>query len=247
MKFNPKVTIITVVFNNRNFLEGTIRSILQQTYKNIEYIIIDGGSTDGTVNIIKKYESQISFWCSEPDSGIYDAMNKGIKVAIGDYLWFVNSGDLIYSADTLEKCIAAGENADVYYGETEIIDEGGISIKMRRHKAPEKLSWKSFRTGMMVSHQSIIVRRNIAPLYDLNYKVSADIDWCLKILKQSKQITNTHLIVSKILKQGFSKKYQKTSLTERFGIMSKNYGFYTTMYYHCIIAFRLFIYFFKKK
>jgi glycosyltransferase involved in cell wall biosynthesis len=235
----PLVTIITVVFNSKEFLEGTITSILQQSYKNIEFIIIDGGSTDGTIDIIKKYSSQIAYWSSEPDKGIYDAMNKGIAASKGDYLWFINSGDQIYSADTLEKTIEVSEKcADVYYGETEIVDESGDKLRMRRHKAPEVLTWKSFRTGMMVSHQSIIVRKNLTPLYDLKYKVSADIDWCLKILKKSEIICNSHLILSKIVKQGFSKKFQKTSLKERFWIMAKNYGFFTTVFYHFVIAVR---------
>jgi glycosyltransferase involved in cell wall biosynthesis len=240
MNFSSKVTIITVVFNSKNFLESTINSILQQTYRNIEYIIIDGGSTDGTIDIIKKYESQISYWVSEPDKGIYDAMNKGIAVSKGDYLWFMNSGDHIYSADTLEKTVQGCKtSADIYYGETEIVDEHGNKLRMRRHKAPEILTWKSFRTGMMVSHQSIIVKKNITPFYDLKYKVSADIDWCLKILRKSEIICNSHLILSKIIKQGFSKKFQNTSLKERFWIMAKNYGFFTTVYYHFIIAIRL--------
>ncbi|NVO03015.1 MAG: glycosyltransferase [Bacteroidetes bacterium] len=240
MKYNPKVSIITVVFNSSEFLEKTIQSILNQTYSNIEYLIIDGGSTDGTLDIIKKYESKISYWISEPDKGIYDAMNKGIKAATGDYVWFINSGDLISTNSTLEKAIGCSENAgDVYYGETEIVDEQGVKLYMRRHKAPEVLSWKSFRTGMMVSHQSIIVKKELSPFYDLQYKVSADIDWCLKVLKASKTIINTHLILSKFMRQGFSKKNQKTSLKERFWIMTKNYGFITTVFYHFIIAIRL--------
>jgi len=235
----PLVSIITVVFNDKAFLEGSINSILQQTYRNIEYIIIDGGSTDGTVDIIKKYSSKITYWISEPDKGIYDAMNKGIAASKGDYLWFINSGDQIYAEDTLEKTVQGCKTpADIYYGETEIVDESGNKLRMRRHKAPEILTWKSFRTGMMVSHQSIIVKKNLAPFYDLKYKVSADIDWCLKILKKSDIICNTNLILSKIINQGFSKKFQKTSLKERFWIMSKNYGFFTTLFYHFIIAVR---------
>lgn len=242
--FNPVVSIITVVYNNELLLERTIASIINQTYSSIEFIIIDGGSTDGTIDIIKKYEAQILYWVSEPDKGIYDAMNKGIKASTGDYLWFINSGDLISESDTLAKAISSCEKpADVYYGETEIIDEQGNKLYMRRHKAPEILTWKSFKTGMMVSHQSIIVKKELAPFYDLKYKVSADIDWCLKVLKKSKIISNTHLTLSKFLKQGFSKKFQKTSLKERFWIMVKNYGFLTTVFYHFVIAVRLVLYY----
>src|SRR5688572_4810851 len=96
----PLLSIITVVYNGEQLLEKTILSILNQTYTNIEYLIIDGRSKDRTVDIIKKYENKISYWVSEPDKGIYDAMNKGMNAAKGDYIWFINAGDVIHAQNT---------------------------------------------------------------------------------------------------------------------------------------------------
>ena len=245
---NPKISIITVVYNSSKYLERTIISVINQTYKNIEFVIIDGGSTDGTIEIIKKFESSISYWISESDKGIYDAMNKGINAATGDYLWFMNSGDLIFDNDTLYNLIKISDNADIYFGETVIIDSENNILRKRRHPAPKNLTWRSFKYGMMVAHQSIIVKKSLAPLYDLNYKVSADIDWVMKCLKISKIIVNTELILSRYLLDGFSQKHLKTSLAERFAIMKKNYGLIPTLYFHIIIMFRLIGYkLFKKK
>lgn len=103
MKTNPLITVITVVYNGEKYLEETILSVINQSYENIEYIIIDGGSTDGTLDIIKKYEDKIAYWVSEKDKGIYDAMNKGIKTATGEWLNFMNAGDHFYSRDILAK------------------------------------------------------------------------------------------------------------------------------------------------
>src|SRR5438105_14705 len=121
----PRISIITVVYNNVANIEVTILSILNQTYKNIEYIVIDGGSTDGTLDVIKKYKDKISFWVSEKDNGIYDAMNKGIKVATGEWINFINSGDSYFDNDVLEKIMEAeyfnATSIDVIYGNTQII------------------------------------------------------------------------------------------------------------------------------
>src|SRR5690606_2467889 len=101
--FHPKLSVITIVYNNVKDIERTILSIITQTYDNIEYIIIDGGSTDGTLDIIKKYQHKVSQWVSEPDKGIYNAMNKGLKMSSGDYILFMNSGDEVYDQRTVEK------------------------------------------------------------------------------------------------------------------------------------------------
>src|ERR1700761_112956 len=137
--FDPRLSIITIVYNNASDIERTILSVINQTYKNIEYIIIDGASTDGTLNIIGKYRDSISKLVSEPDKGIYDAMNKGLQQATGDYVLFMNSGDEIYAGDTVEKIFNTEPDADIYYGETEMINADGKSLGRRRHKAPKQL------------------------------------------------------------------------------------------------------------
>ena len=122
------LSVITVVFNNSADIERTIKSVINQTYPHIEYIIIDGGSTDGTLNIIQKHLARVSKLVSEKDEGIYDAMNKGLKLASGDYVLFMNSGDEIYAADTVEKVFSTEEYSDIYYGETEMFNNRWESL-----------------------------------------------------------------------------------------------------------------------
>lgn len=238
MSFQPKISVITVVYNAAALLESTIKSVLAQTYSNIEYILIDGGSIDGTMEIIKKYHKQIALTLSEKDNGIYDAMNKGLKKASGDFVLFLNAGDELFSNDTIEKIFSGSEDADVYYGNTAIVNKSGIVVGDRRLSPPEKLNWKSLRFGMCVSHQSFIARRLLCDFYNTDYKVSADIDWVINVLKQSEKTVNTRLYISKFLEGGVSNKRRKEALLERFKIMVKHYGFFQTIFNHFIILFR---------
>lgn len=244
-----KISIITVVYNGVRFLEGTIQSIAVQTSKDYEYIIIDGASTDGTLEIIKKYENDIDNWTSEPDKGLYDAMNKGLKLATGNFVWFINAGDKIFDSTTVEKIIsiANSTNPDLLYGETLIIGENDSEIGMRRQPIPKKLNWKSLQFGMVVCHQSFIPKREIAPMYDLTYSCSSDIDWVIKCLKNANNIINTELILSRFLDGGRSKKTIIPSLKERYAIMVKNYGVVSTLINHLWIALRFFIFYFRNR
>ena len=231
------ISIITIVFNGEKSIENTIKSIINQDYQNVEYIIIDGNSSDKTLEIIQKYDSKIAYWISEPDKGLYDAMNKGLHAATGDYVWFINSGDLVFSESTLTSIFQnKTELSDIYYGETQMIDEQGNEIGLRRLKAPKTLTWKSFKNGMLVSHQSILVKRSIAENYDLSYRYSADFDWVIKVLKNANLMTNTALMLSKFLDGGQTKQTIIPGLKERFRIMSKNYGFIPTFFRHIIIG-----------
>ena len=244
----PLVSIITVVYNSEQFIEKTILSVINQSYPNIEYIIVDGNSTDGTLKIINKYAKYIDYFVSEPDNGLYDAMNKGMKQATGDYFWFINSGDLPYNETILSDIFKAGKNfADIYYGETEIIDTKGKTLGSRRHKAPKKLTWKTFLWGMKVSHQSIIVKKEIAGLYDLRYKLSSDFDWVINALKKAKTIENTELILSRFMEGGITKKNMVPSLKERFLIMKNNYGLIPTVLSHFVLIIKLAFYYLINK
>jgi glycosyltransferase involved in cell wall biosynthesis len=243
--FYPKLTVITIVYNNVPDIERTILSVLSQTYSNIEYLIIDGGSTDGTLEIIKKYESRLTKIISEKDQGIYDAMNKGLALASGNYVLFMNSGDEVYSANTVEKVFSSEPDADIYYGETEMYDRQWKSLGKRRHKTPERFTWKSFKYGMSISHQAIYIRRTLTELYDLNYKFSSDIDWIIKAAKKAKKIVNTNMYVAKYLIGGMSKKKHRESLTERFQIFSKHYGLAWNILNHSVIAAKLAYYFLR--
>ncbi len=237
--FKPVLSVITVVYNNAEHIERTLLSVINQTYDHIEYIVIDGGSTDGTLAIIKKYASSIQRLVSEPDKGIYDAMNKGLALATGDYVLFMNSGDEIYAADTVASVFATAPDADIYYGETEMINAQGESLGQRRHKAPARFTWRDFKYGMSISHQAIYIRRSLAQPYAPEYQLSADIDWILQAAKQAKKIVNVHRYVAKYLVGGMSKAKHKQSLLERFAIMRKYYGLVPTLFNHVAIAFNL--------
>jgi glycosyltransferase involved in cell wall biosynthesis len=245
----PKISIITVVYNGAAYIEKTIRSILDQTYPHIEYIIIDGASTDGTIDIIKKYELKIGRWISEPDTGLYHAMNKGIDLATGEYLWFINAGDQLYDHHIVEKIFlkAEAEYADVYYGDTMIIDINGNEIGMRRQTTPEDLSWRDFKIGMPVSHQSFVPRKSIAGHFNLKYKYSSDIDWVMHCLVTARSVTNSHLILSRFLDGGQSKQTILPSLRERFQIMREYFGLIRTLWYHIPIACRFILFLLRNR
>jgi glycosyltransferase involved in cell wall biosynthesis len=282
----PVVSVITVVFNSVNLLERTIQSILSQTWPNIEAIIIDGGSKDGTVDIIRKYENHVAYWISEPDHGLYDAMNKGLEAATGDFVWFLNSGDLAYRDDTLEQVFKdqrpkneerRSDDQDIrpeignlkpdfqnpkpktqnliFYGDTMVVDSDYREIGLRRFRPPEVLTWKSFRKGMLVCHQAILVSRAIAEPYDLKYKHSADFDWVLRALRKAEgregrraeRIVNTRQILCSFLDGGHSKQNIPASLRERFDIMRRNYGLIPTTLRHFLIAIRFGLYYLWNK
>jgi len=243
--FKPKLSVITIVYNNVRDIERTVLSVLNQSYSNIEYLVIDGASNDGTLAVLKQYESQITKLVSEKDKGIYDAMNKGLSLATGDYVLFMNSGDEIYSPKTVENLFASADEADIYYGETEMYDDAWKSLGPRRHKAPEHFTWKDFKYGMSISHQAIYIRRSLTEPYDLTYKLSSDIDWILKATKKAKKIVNVNAYVAKYLVGGMSKTKHRQSLEERFSIFTKHYGLIPTIFNHLIIAFNLVFYYLK--
>ena len=222
-------------------------SVINQTYPNIEYLIIDGASNDGTVEIIKRYENRLAKFISEQDKGIYDAMNKGLALATGDYVLFMNSGDEIYATDTVAEVFATSPSGDIYYGETEMYDAKWKSIGRRRHQAPEHFSWKSFRYGMSISHQAIYIKKSLTTPFNLKYKYSADIDWIIKASKKASNIVNTHLYVAKYLIGGMSKKKHLESLKERFEILSHYYGITANVINHVFIAFNLMAYFLRHR
>lgn len=231
----PKFSVITVTYNAEAVLEDTIQSVISQTYHRIEYIIVDGGSRDGTLAVANKYRDRIACMVSEPDKGLYDAMNKGMKLATGDYLCFLNAGDSFHEDDTLQQMVHTlkdGELPDVLYGETALVDREGHFVRMRRLSAPEVLTWKSFKQGMLVCHQAFFAKRCLAEPYDLQYRFSADFDWCIRIMKKAQTLHNTHLTLIDYLDEGMTTQNRKASLRERFRIMAKHYGWVSTVAHH---------------
>ncbi len=170
----PIVSIITVVHNGINSLEKTILSVINQSYNNIEYIIIDGGSTDGTIDIINKYNDKIDFWISEPDKGIYDAMNKGINFATGEWINFMNCTDEFYSESTItsvfEKKLQL--NASIIYGDTIAFDENSNTCITIKGENIKKI-WKS----MVFSHQACFIKSNLCKKYSFNLEFNLAADY----------------------------------------------------------------------
>lgn len=238
-KHIPMISIVTVVYNSEQYLERTILSILNQTFKDVEHIIVDGNSKDNTLNIIKKYNDRIAYWKSEPDKGIYDAMNKAQSYATGKYIMFLNSGDEFCDNRVLENVFKSDDNTDVYYGDTVITDEHGNELRNRRLRPPQKLNWKDFRYGMLVCHQSIIIKRELSKQYNTDYRIAADIDWAIRSIREAKNVTNTNLNISKFMEGGMSSQHHKKGLEERFKILSAHFGLLSNSLMHVYFVFRI--------
>lgn len=239
MSTRPLFSIITITYNASTTIAPTLCSIELQGYKNYEYIVVDGKSSDNTLELVQ-CSTLTPHIISEPDKGLYDAMNKGLKIAQGEYLVFLNAGDAFHSPDTLQKIAdSIGNNRPgVIYGETAIVDAERNFIMMRRLQAPEQLTWKSFANGMVVCHQAFIARRDIAPLYDLQYRYSSDVDWCIRCMKKTNELYNTHLTLIDYLNEGETTRHHRASLKERFKIMCHHYGYLPTVLRHIKFAFR---------
>ena len=236
----PVISIITVVFNDAEQILKTIQSVAGQSYSNIQYIVVDGGSTDNSVNVIRQHESHISEWISEKDEGLYDAMNKGLKLATGDYVWFLNSGDEIYDSHTLENIFEDVQGRPgIIYGDTMITDITGKEVGTRRLQPPVELTWKSFRRGMVVCHQSMLVRKDIAVEYNLEYTISSDIDWSIRSARNTNSLHYIKMEFSKFMEGGLSRQNLRTGLKERFKILVRHYGFLPTAFRHVFFGFRL--------
>lgn len=239
----PKFSVITVTYNACQCVEETIMSVITQTYHNIEYIIIDGASTDGTMDIVRRYADRIDHIVSEPDEGLYYAMNKGMALATGDYLCFLNAGDSLHEDDTLAGMVhglhGLKELPDILYGETALVDRHGHFISMRRHKAPAHLTWRSFRHGMMVCHQAFFAARRIAEPYDTRYRFSSDFDWCIRMMRKAHGIHDTRMTLIDYCNEGMTTRNHRASLIERYRIMCRHYGAVDATMMHVWFAIRL--------
>ncbi len=239
---NPVFSIITVVYNGATLLEPTIKSVIEQTYPDIQYIIVDGGSTDGTLAIIKQYDEDLDRWITEPDKGIYDAMNKGLRMATGDFVWFMNCGDTIRDFDTVEKMALQMESdTDILFGEVMMVDDTradlGTRSEITTQQLPAQLDWKSLKKGMVVSHQAFLPRKSIAPKYMMD-NLSADIDWVIECLKKSRKNTNTNEVLANFLIGGTSRQQHQRALTDRYKVLSKHYGAVGNFFNHIGIVVR---------
>lgn len=243
-------SIITCTYNAESVLQRTLDSVLEQTYSHVEHIIVDGASTDATLDRVEAYKqkSDAEDWChevrvkSEPDRGLYDAMNKGIQRATGQYVLFLNAGDIFPSADTLElvaESVGEGEEPPaVLYGDTDVVDDEGRFLRHRRLSPPRRLTWRSFMKGMLVCHQAFYARTDLAKAtpYDLHYRFSADVDWCIRIMRLARRrrlpMRNVGAVVVNFLDGGMTTTNHRASLKERFHVMAHHYGFVPTVIMH---------------
>lgn len=265
----PKFTIATVTYNAAALIECTIESIEKQDYSAVEHIIIDGNSQDETLTLIQHYLERNSISehrhelivRSEPDEGLYDAMNKALQLATGDYILFLNAGDTFHSPTVLSQ-IAQQINAHeaqngsmpgVVYGHTDLVDEHGQFIRHRRLAPKDGLTWRSFKAGMMICHQSFLANVEIArefPYQHKRYRYSADFDWCIRIMQESERQhqpllmarddKGQEIIISNFLHSddGTTRRHHQASLNERFRIMTRHFGIISTCAYHAWFVIR---------
>jgi glycosyltransferase involved in cell wall biosynthesis len=228
----PRLSIITVTFNAVEELPQTLISLEPITHQDIEIVVVDGGSKDGTVEWIQAHPEKVHAWISEKDKGIYDAMNKGLKLAKGEFVWFLNAGDYLFNAESLKELFQQDASFDLYYGDTEMISLNGTSLGLRRGGVPEQLTVDTLKTGMKVSHQSLIVRRSIAPEFDASYRLTGDLDWLIRLVKKDIKIKNLNKIVSKFTIGGASGQQWWKAMKERWRCLEHHYGFWTTLWAH---------------
>lgn len=238
---NPLFSIITVTYNAAATLPPTLKSVREQTCRLYEYIIIDGASKDETVRLANESGIQSLNLISEPDRGLYDAMNKGLGVANGDYVIFLNAGDSFHSKDTLQQIADAIMDNDypgIVYGQTQIVDSARNRIGDRHLTAPSVLTLDSFKNGMVVCHQAFIVLRKLVDNYDTRYRYSADYEWCIRCLQRSHRNYYVDGLLIDYLSEGMTTAHHKASLIERFRIMSHYYGMLPTVVRHFKFFFR---------
>ena len=230
----PLFSIITVTWNAAKTIGATVKSVATQSFGDYEYIVIDGASSDDTLSLVKQAGIANTRILSERDNGLYDAMNKGIAMARGTYLIFLNAGDAFSTDDTLSRLSQAAANEpDVIYGQTQLVNQERKVVGKRHLTAPVELNSASFKRGMVVCHQAFVARREIVDNYDLGYRFSADYDWCIKVLKKSK--CNAYVGDEPIidyLNEGITTANHKASLRERYAIMRKHYGTFTAITRH---------------
>jgi len=250
---SKKLSIITITYQAERYVERTIQSVISQKgLEQVEFMLIDGASKDRTLEIVQQYTPHFDKIISEKDQGIYDAMNKGIRIATGDYILFLNAGDTFANNKTLEKILHdLAKEPDVLYGETQFTDEVGTILGIRSELTPqvlpEQATWKDFKWGMVICHQSFIVKRNIAPYYNLSYHLSSDVDWEINCLKKATKINKTSYPIANYLTGGTSVNNLQKSWSERFDVLRNHFGLLPTLINHLFIIFRGLLFAIKRK
>jgi glycosyltransferase involved in cell wall biosynthesis len=263
------VSVITVTYNPGDLLEPTMRSVADQMGVRLDYVVMDGASRDGTVERLQAFERQISGgqnqreqdqggriqggqipggalnfrWVSEPDRGLYDAMNKGMAMAIGDYVLFLNAGDTLAHPRVLADLWEQSPEAGAYYGQAMVVGSvGGKELGLRKPLPPPHLHSRSLRFGMVVSHQAFVVGRDWASSYDLQYRICSDIDWMIRTLKALEaaqaRICFADRVLIQFLDGGLSSQRRQSAWQERYRILARHYGPLNNLLNHGWIALR---------
>lgn len=230
-----KISVITVVYNNEKTLEKTINSVLSQSYKEIEYIIVDGKSTDGTLDIINRYKKNISKFVSEKDNGIYDAWNKGVKMATGDIIFFINSDDIFYDDNVLEivaKAFQQNLNYDYIYGG---IVSRGIFNNGKDAVFLKEISNYSIKMGQVIPQPSLFIKRSLFDeigFYNTDYKVNADFDFDCRLVINNKKGLHVKYLISYYDQNGYSSRGGWNLYQEKISVIRKHFGnYYASLYY----------------
>ena len=253
----PLITVITAVYNGEKFLEESIKSVIDQNYSNVEYIIIDGGSADKTISIITKYEDDIDYWISEPDRGMYDAINKGIRIARGEYIANLNSDD--YYCDNnvishLVEFIRANKKVDAIYGDIiRFYENTGIKKYSRRFQVDfHKLLLSQHST--FVAHPSLVVKKKVyleIGLFNTRYRYAGDFDFILKLMKKYKviylniPIETFRLHESSITYSGKINS-ERIEILEKHGLFEMNYLYRSFMFVLVWVKYKIINYLTKR-
>jgi len=224
----PLISIITVTLNAQDLIEDTITSVIGQTAKNYEYLIVDGGSDDGTTSVIEKYNKFIDYFCSEDDEGIYDAMNKGIEKSQGEYIFFLNAGDSFFDAQVIEdiSLILKRDKPDILYGQVSCYDKEYQATQLRGGK----LILDDLKKGEGVYHQSVFAKNDLIKHFggfDIKYSLASDFDMLCKFFSSGKKDLYFHCPISNYLIGGASSDF-RTLFAEKAKIIKKHFG---TKYY----------------
>lgn len=235
MNQHPLISIITITFNAAGQLAPTMDSVAEQSFTDFEHLIIDGASTDDTLSVARRSGTPSLRILSEPDEGLYDAMNKGLRLARGKYVLFLNAGDAFHAPDTLEKYAEASHaDPDIIYSDTVVVDTDRQVIGPRHLSAPRLLTRQSFKKGMLICHQAFMVRRSLAPDYNLRYRFSADYDWTIRCIQRTtpQKCVNLGVVGIDYLSDGLTDRNHLKSLRERFSVMARHYGYLPALFQH---------------
>jgi len=248
------ISVITVTYNPGDLLEPTMQSVLGQVGVRVDYVVVDGASKDGTVERLRAFGEKVQGervqggslayrWVSEQDQGLYDAMNKGMAMATGDYVLFLNAGDTLAHPRVLADLWAEAPGAGAYYGQAMVVESvGGRELGLRKPLPPSRLNSRSLRFGMVVCHQAFIVGRAWAKPYDLQYKICADIDWMIRSLQALEAAKVLVYFADQVLVQfldgGLSSQRRKAAWMERYRIFERHYGAWNNLANHVWIVLR---------